>query len=208
MVGVDEHPLLELAVVCVDLDRPLASYETPARALALFEDLAHAPAAEEPTKGAIRRMLRRGGFKPAGRSKPASEYLVAARSKGRLGPINCAVDLCNAASLHTGVPISVVDRHRLEGAGRVAVASAGASYVFNHAGQVIDCTGLLSLADDRGPCANAVKDSQRTKTHEAFTSLLYLCWGSTELTGVAAQAAGWCADVWTQLGARVDRGPW
>ena len=205
MVGVDEHPLLELAVVCVDLDRPLASYETPARALALFEDLAHAPAAEEPTKGAIRRMLRRGGFKPAGRSKPASEYLVAARSKGRLGPINCAVDLCNAASLHTGVPISVVDRHRLEGAGRVAVASAGASYVFNHAGQVIDCTGLLCLSDDRGPCANAVKDSQRTKTHEGTTRTLTVIWGTSALPGRAEEAYRWHAELLRDRGVEVTR---
>ena len=57
----------------------------------------------------VRNLLRHGGFKPSGRSKPASEYLISAVEKGRLGSINAAVDCCNVASLHSGLPISVVD---------------------------------------------------------------------------------------------------
>ena len=45
-----------------------------------------------------------------------------------------------------------------------AVAPAGASYIFNASGQSMDLSGLLCLFDADGPCANPVKDAQRTKT--------------------------------------------
>jgi len=44
---------------------------------------------------------------------------------------------------------------------------------------------LLCLADEQGPCANAVKDSQRTKTGDTTTRLLTVIWGTTELPGRA-----------------------
>ena len=40
----------------------------------------------------VRDLLRAGGFKPAGRSKPASEYLVRAAGEGKLAGINLVVD--------------------------------------------------------------------------------------------------------------------
>ena len=44
-------------------------------------------------------MMRHGGYKPTGRGKPASEYLVKAAGNGKLGAINLAVDSCNVVSL-------------------------------------------------------------------------------------------------------------
>jgi DNA/RNA-binding domain of Phe-tRNA-synthetase-like protein len=122
-------------------------------------------------------MLREGGYKPTGRGKPASEYLVRAASEGALGSINVAVDVCNAVSLHSGFPISVVDLSRARGPFRVRVAPAGTKYVFNASGQEIDLGGLLCLWDADGPCANAVRDAQRTKTTPDTRSTLSVIWG-------------------------------
>ena len=110
----------------------------------------------------VRDMLRHGGYKPTGRGKPASEYLLKLADKGLMS-INLAVDACNVVSLHSGLPISVVDLDRTEGALRIAVVEGDQRYVFNASGQEIRLEGLLCLHDENGPCANAVKDSERTK---------------------------------------------
>ena len=72
------------------------------------------------------------------------------------------------------------------------MAPAGASYVFNSAGQTIELAGLLGLSDALGPCANPVKDAQRTKTHAQTRNTLYLVWGTRTLPNHAAQTAAWC----------------
>ena len=87
---------------------------------------------------------------------------------------------------------------------RVGLAPAGASYVFNAAGQTIDLGGLLCLFDAEGPCANAVKDAQRTKTTSETRRTLSLIWGSTALPGRAAQAAAWYRRLLEQHGATTE----
>jgi DNA/RNA-binding domain of Phe-tRNA-synthetase-like protein len=87
------------------------------------------------------------------------------------------VDACNVVSLHSGFPISVVDLDRARAPFRIAVAPAGASYVFNASGQEIDVAGLLCLFDADGPCANAVRDAQRTKTRAETCATLSVIWG-------------------------------
>ena len=47
---------------------------------------------DETVRPVIRDLLRHGGFKPSGRSKPASEYLVRAASDGGMRSINAVVD--------------------------------------------------------------------------------------------------------------------
>ena len=100
-------------------------------------------------------MLRVGGYKPTGRGKPASEYLVRAATEGVLGSINIAVDICNGVSLHSGFPISIVDLGRAREPFRIEIASEGAKFVFNASGQEIDLGGLVCLFDAEGPCAVA-----------------------------------------------------
>src|SRR6185295_8224828 len=124
---------------------------------------------DDAVRGAVRDLLRHGGYKPTGRGKPASEYLVRAAGEGTLGSINAAVDACNAVSLASGLPISLIDLDLATPPLRIAVASHGAAYVFNASGQEMALDGLLCVHDAAGPCANAVKDSQRTKTHAATT---------------------------------------
>lgn len=78
---------------------------------------------------AVRDLLREGGFKPSGRSKPASEYLAGVDS---LGGINPVVDACNAASLHSGLPISVVDLDRHAGTRRTLSVVWGTTALPGH----------------------------------------------------------------------------
>jgi DNA/RNA-binding domain of Phe-tRNA-synthetase-like protein len=192
MLTIDPHPLLDLRGFVTEFPRPLAEMPVPPQLLALLSLDAPAPfTSDDSVRAAVRDLLRHGGFKPTGRSKPAPEYLLKAAGEAQLAPINLAVDACNAVSLHTGLPISVVDLNLVREPLRVAIAPAGASYVFNASGQSIDLGGLLCLFDAAGPCANAVKDAQRTKTTPATRRTLSLLWGTTALPGRASQAEAW-----------------
>ncbi len=192
MLQVDPHPLLDLQAFITEFPQPLAAMHSPANLTALLSLEASAPLhSDDGVREAVRQLLRQGGFKPTGRSKPASEYLIKAVREGLLSSINLAVDVCNVVSLHSGLPISLVDLDRAQPPLRVGVAPAGASFVFNVSGQTIDLGGLLCLFDASGPCANAVKDAQRTKTTPDTRRTLSLIWGTTALPGRAAQAAAW-----------------
>lgn len=146
---------------------------------------------DDATRAAVRDLLRWGGFKPTGRAKPASEYLTRAAAEGALGPINAAVDACNVVSLHSGLPISVVDLDRARAPFHLAIAPVGTSYVFNAAGQIIDLGGLLCLFDADGPCANAVKDAQRTKTDASTRRTLSIIWAPASLEARLAETLAW-----------------
>lgn len=198
---IDAHPLLDLALIQTrwpdplqqvaglsDLDERLsAEHESPVEAC-------------EQTKSAVRDLLRVGGFKPTGRSKPASEYLIKARDGGFVGPINPAVDACNIVSLHSGLPISVVDLDQMVAPLKIGLVDKGVRYVFNPSGQEIDVGGLICLHDAQGPCGGPVKDSQRTKTHPGTVHTLSVVWGTTSLPGRTEAAAHWYAELMTQLG--------
>jgi DNA/RNA-binding domain of Phe-tRNA-synthetase-like protein len=202
MLTIDPHPLLDLRAFVTTYPRPLGALETSPAVLELLKPTTPAPThVDDALREAVRALLRHGGFRPSGRSKPASEYLVKAAADGRLASINPAVDVCNAVSLHSGLPISVVDLDRTTKPLRVAIAAGGASYVFNSAGQEIDVAGLLCLHDAEGPCANAVKDAQRTKTSPATVRTLTLIWGVVASAGHAAAAEAWYCDLATSFGA-------
>src|SRR5262249_45240423 len=123
---IDPHPLLDAHIFTTTFARPLGEMPTPPEILALLSLNAEAPfKSDDAVREAVRALLGHGGFKPAGRSKPASEYLVRAVSDGALSTINAAVDVCNIVSLHSGLPISVVDLARAKPPFRVGVAPAG-----------------------------------------------------------------------------------
>lgn len=135
-------------------------------------------------KAAVRGMLRHGKYKPAGRSKPSSEYLLAAALAGGTlegsGPsggfplVNGPVDANNAVSLEWGYPASVFDMAATGPELFLRRGLAGESYVFNPSGQVIDLEDLLvacrrsGAAETSGwePCGNPVKDAMATKVFE------------------------------------------
>ncbi len=128
---------------------------------------------------------------------------MAAAARGALPSILPLVDVGNAVSRSAGIPLSVVDLDRLEGPLKISLGSAGESYIFNRSDQQIDLAGLLCLIDGEGPCANAVKDSQRTKTDESTSRVLIVVWGSLELPGVAEQLAARAREVIERLGGAV-----
>jgi hypothetical protein len=76
--------------------------------------------------------------------------------------------------------------------------------VFNASGQTIDLGGLLCLFDVDGPCANGVKDAQRTKTDATTRRTLSLIWGTVKLPGRAAQAQAWYRALLEQQGATTE----
>jgi DNA/RNA-binding domain of Phe-tRNA-synthetase-like protein len=197
-VSIAPHPLLDLGAFVTHFAQPLGE-------LAPFSTGVTPPfSSDDAVRAEIRQLLRHGGFKPSGRSKPASEYLVAAHDEGRFPTINAAVDACNVASLWSGLPISLVDLDRVVGDLSVKICPAGTTYVFNPSGQVIDTSGLLAVFDAEGPTGTPVKDAQRTKTHEGTRTALSVVWGSKQLPGRTARATAWYRElVATIPGARI-----
>jgi DNA/RNA-binding domain of Phe-tRNA-synthetase-like protein len=143
-------------------------------------------------KEGVRAMLRRGGFKPSGRNKPASEYLAQAAREGRFPRINNLVDINNLLSLESGLPISLLD---LEAVGEQVVLRYGAEgekYVFNSAGQEIDLKGLICICRAAGgesvPLGNAIKDSMAGKLKETTRDVIGVVYATRE--AASADAVG------------------
>ena len=203
---IDPHPLLQVAVFTTSFAARLGDTPTSAAALDALRLDARAPIQrDEAVRGAVRDLLRVGGYKPTGRGKPASEYLVRAAAEGTLRSINAAVDACNAVSLHSGFPISVIDLGRASAPFRIAVAPDGTSYVFNASRQEIDLGGLLCVFDGEGPCANAVRDSQRTKTHDDTRSTLSVIWAPRGFEQRLGAAERWYRQLLETSGASTER---
>jgi len=187
-VAIAPHPLLEVGAFVVRLDAPLGELALP-------------PGGNPPltsndgVKTAVRDLLRAGGFKPSGRSKPASEYLA----NNALPVINPLVDACNLVSLHSGLPISVVDLDRLVPPLSIGVAPAGSTHVFNASGQTLDTAHLLALFDAEGSTGTPVKDAQRTKTSPETRNAIVVVWGTTALPGRTATATAWYRDLLTSI---------
>ncbi len=115
----------------------------------------------------VRKILRYGTYKPSGRSKPASEFLLRVALDGSFPLVNGPVDVNNIVSFESGLPGSIFDadlsgRHLLLRRG-----APGESYVFNPSGQSINLQDLLLVCrrTEGGwePCGNPVKDSMATK---------------------------------------------
>lgn len=202
MLTVESHPLLLHGAFLTEFPAPLAQSPSPEWLAALLRLDAEAPMrSDDDVRAAIRDLLRHTGYKPTGRGKPASEYLLRAATEGTLGSINLAVDACNAVSLHSGLPISVVDLDLAGPPFRLAVAKAGERYVFNPSGQEIDLEGLLCLYDAAGPCGTGVKDSQRTKTSGTTRRTLSVVWGCAALAERTRRAVAWYRDILGRAGA-------
>lgn len=205
---VEPHPLLDLCAFVAEFPQPLGQLASSPELLRLLSAGTIAPMqSSDDVRSRVRDLLRHGGYKPTGRGKPASEYLIRAAGDGTLAPINLVVDACNAVSLHSGLPISVIDLDRAREPLSIAIAPPGASYVFNAGGQSIDVSGLLCLFDFVGPCANAVKDAQRAKTHAETRRTLCLIWGTLALPARAAATAAWYRELLASHGASTD-GVW
>jgi len=199
------HDLLDTAVFLTRFPARLSELVSPGWLEALLRPGSTGPLTpSDEVKAAVRNLFRVAGYKPTGRGKPASEYLVRAATEGKLGTINPAVDACNAVSYHSGLPISVVDTDLAKPPYRVGLAGEDGRYVFNASGQEIRFDGLFCLYDSDGACANGVKDSQRTKTSGDTTGTLTVIWGSTALRGRTTVALDWYRELLHRLGAETE----
>jgi DNA/RNA-binding domain of Phe-tRNA-synthetase-like protein len=141
---------------------------------------------------AVRDVLRHGKYKPTGRGKPASEYLLNAAREERFPRLGTLVDINNLISLRSRLPISLIDLERAAATGfLIRHGRPGESYVFNRAGQRIDLEDLLLVArlpEDR-PCANAVKDSMETRLTERSRDVMAVIYAPPALHDELAEAA-------------------
>jgi DNA/RNA-binding domain of Phe-tRNA-synthetase-like protein len=177
----DGDPRLAAARVCMVIARGAEMRATEGALKDAVEALAAARMGEDfppaKLKDAVRDMLRAGGYKPAGRQKPASEYLAQAAREGRFPLINNAVDCNNLLSLETGLPISLLDLGCFTDSALVRIAADGESYVFNASGHEMDLAGLLCVcSSERKPLGNAVKDSMEGKLKDGsrdFAGFIY-----------------------------------
>lgn len=165
----------------------------------------------ERKKRAVRDMLRNGCYKPAGRAKPSSEYLLSAALEGDFPRVNPFVDAVNLASLRYQLPMSIFDLDRaLGGPAGSGVRSllcrlgrTGESYVFNAGGQSIDLEDLVCVcgypegSEEPRPIVNPVRDSMATKLFEGGRNaaiVIYApagaeAWGLDE---AMKDLAAWC----------------
>ncbi|MEI6388467.1 MAG: hypothetical protein WCQ50_17760 [Spirochaetota bacterium] len=177
--------------------------EAPASLAALLSRVRAAgePFLSEARKKAVRDIIRHGKYKPAGRSKPSSEYLLAAALEGSFPLVNGAVDANNAASLAYGYPASIFDLAMCGPELLLRRGGAGDSYQFNLSGQEIDLEDLLCVwmnGEGGGwlPIGNPVKDSMATKVFELCVGVVGVIYAPQGPEGRDLEA---CAELYAGL---------
>jgi DNA/RNA-binding domain of Phe-tRNA-synthetase-like protein len=131
---------------------------------------------EDTFRKACRDMMRIGSYKPTGRGKPASEYLLRSAAEGTFPRINTAADINNFISLSWLVPISLWDTDRMPADSWLfRPGLPDEEFVFNPSGQTISLhdlvTGFAVLDNVETPLVTPVKDCQITKTDTATRNI-------------------------------------
>lgn len=154
--------------------------------------------AEEARRAACRDLLRNGSYKPTGRGKPASEYLLGAAKEGVFPRVNALVDVNNLVSLKHLLPISLWDSGLCaSSAFEFRLGAPEESYVFNPSGQELDLEDLVCGCELAGggsrPIVTPIKDGMRTKvrpeTAAVIGAVYYPAWAVTpaEIEAVNAE---------------------
>jgi len=164
------------------------------RPASLDDVLASAKEGRSPVSSAVqqevRAMLRHGTYKPSGRGKPASEFLLHAALRGEFPLVNGPVDANNAISLSSGLPGSIFDADLTGSVLSLRYGLPGEAYVFNPSGQSIDLEDLLVIcrADAGGwePCGNPVKDSMATKVRAETRNVIGVLYAPRSLGSALA----------------------
>lgn len=153
----------------IHVSKPLPLMETKLKALLDLREHEELTPIEEKFRDESRNMLRNGDFKPTGRSKPASEYLLRAAKEGSFPRINTVVDVNNLISLKYMIPISLWDLDQADAIHYLfRLGKDGEEYIFNQSHQSINAKDLITgfkIQRDRDiPIINPIKDSMKTKT--------------------------------------------
>ena len=187
------HPTLKLAVVFAQGVRCEPSQEELIARMQSAEARLRVDSSlfSEDVRAAIRNVLRTGGYKPTGRGKPASEFLLGVATAQGLPRVNNLVDINNLVSVTTALPISMFDADHLGIPASVRLGRVGEAYVFNASGQTMDIAGIpvicRSASDE--PVGNAVKDSMLAKVGPDTRAVLAVIYGCTALTPGYLEAA-------------------
>ncbi len=133
---------------------------------------------EDQLREGSRDILRNGKYRPTGRGKPASEYLLREAIAGQFPRINAMVDINNYISLKYMVPISLWDVELAKTKSYCfRLGKPGESYIFNATGQILDLEDLVcGVAIQNGteqPIVTPVKDSLATKTTDQSRHVVY-----------------------------------
>ncbi len=146
---------------------------------------------EDAFRKACRDMMRIGTYKPTGRGKPASEYLLRAASEDAFPRINTAADINNYVSLAWIAPISLWDTDRVDADSWLFRPGKEAEeFVFNPSGQTISLldlvTGFAVKDGLEAPIVTPVKDCQQTKTDAETRNIAAAVYYPAEWTGKPA----------------------
>ncbi|MFB3850965.1 MAG: phenylalanine--tRNA ligase beta subunit-related protein [Acidobacteriota bacterium] len=157
----------------------------------------------EEIKKMVRNMLRFGKYKPSGRGKPASEYLIESAIEGNFPFINNFVDSLNFVSLKSGLPISLIDIEKAESENfKIRRGRRGESYVFNISGQVLELEDLLLTAtlEADEAIATPVKDSLKTKIDDKTREMAALIYSPKGLENILYRAIGELSGFYSKFG--------
>ena len=129
----------------------------------------------------VRKMLKNGGYKPSGRNKPASEYLLRTVSEKNFPSINNVVDINNYFSVLWGLPISKKNNKKTGEDVNLKIGLEGEKYIFNKSGQELDLKGLITVCDSEGnPIGTPVKDSMFGKTTETTSDIIVIIYAPSD----------------------------
>jgi DNA/RNA-binding domain of Phe-tRNA-synthetase-like protein len=138
----------------------------------------------EERRNEVRALLRTGGFKPSGRSKPAQEYLLRCLSEPPFPRVNMPVDCLNVFSVLYGLPISLLRASEFPTRLVLRFGAEGETYVFNNAGQTLDLRGLICACggtSGQEPLGTPVKDSMKGKIDESTQEAIVVIYGPKKL---------------------------
>lgn len=190
-------PAILALIWAEDIHRPETPATSPDFLGPLLETTLAAGEEAVPTsvRQRVRKILRYGKYKPSGRSKPASEFLLRAALGESFPLINGPVDVNNAISLESGFPGSIFDTDL---SGRELLIRRGfpdEEYVFNPSGQTIDLEDLLLVcrktADGWEACGNPVKDAMITKISAETTNVIAVLYMPVDEPSASAET--WAA---------------
>lgn len=205
MIKVTKEPIqvvIAADVVGLKCGAVMASSVSIAPSSSSFQEWCAAQVAAIPSAGmaggetrreAVRKMLRAGGFKPAGRNKPAQEYLLrTVTENGSLPSIFNAVDALNVISVKSGLPISLLAADRIGPRAVVRYGQAGERFVFNRSGQELELDGLICVcAATEEPLGTPIKDSMLGKVTESDHEVLAVIYAPAESVG-SDELCTWC----------------